>query len=234
MNKKILLWVIIIIFIISVICFFYFQKSSPKTEKINIEKPVIVQKTVPERLDNDSLLIQVNKQHCLPADYVPKDLVNILSYGITANKDLTIRKIAVTDLKLMIDQAKKEGIELKIISAYRSYQNQKKIYNSWVEKLGLKEANRQSAAPGCSQHQLGTAADFNDLNFSFADTPEGMWLAKNAWQYGWVISYPFNSEDITGYVYEPWHYRYIGVNNASEMQKSKLILSQFLDTKNNF
>ena len=179
------------------------------------------------------MLIQIDKKHCLAPEYAPQDLVGVLSYGISANSSFRLRKIAMPELVEMVTAAQKEGIELKVISAYRSYADQQRIYSSWVAQLGAKEASRQSAPPGCSQHELGTAVDFNELNDSFANTPTGIWLSKNAWQFGWVISYPLNSENITGYVYEPWHYRYIGKVNAKELEESGLILSKFLDTKNN-
>lgn len=227
--KKTYLIAIIIIFLLVVVSAIVFTRP----EKANNEQTAIKITLKPD-IVQDSLLIQVDKKHCLSADYVPQDLVNISKYGIPSTQDFLLRKIVIQDLKEMIDQAKKEGIELRIISAYRSYQKQEQVYNSWVEQLGSQEANRQSAPPGCSQHQLGTAVDFNELDFSFADTPAGIWLYKNTLKYGWALSYPLNSENITGYACEPWHYRYIGKDNALQMQKSGLILSKFLDEKNNF
>ena len=199
---------------------------------IAVERKITVFKPEVKKINGNDLLIDVNKNNCLPVDYVPDDLVNISDYEIPENSAFMLRKIVMQDLQEMVSQAKKEGIGLKVISAYRSYQKQGQIYNSWVAQLGIKEAQRQSAVPGCSQHQLGTAIDFNELNFSFADSLVGIWLYQNAWKYGWVISYPKNSEDITGYAYEPWHYRYIGKENAEEMQKQGLILSKFLEEKN--
>lgn len=221
MKKKSNLLLIVLIFlilitIISVVVFVLNKKEGAILESKN----------------EDFLLTQLDKQHCLSAEYVPSDLVNIAEYNIQPNQDFLLRKIAIQDLKEMIEQAKKEGIDLKIISAYRSYQKQEETYNYWVEQLGLTEANRQSAPAGCSQHQLGTAVDFNELDFAFANTPEGIWLQNNSTKYGWVISYPLNTESITGYVFEPWHYRYIGKDNAQKMQNSGLILSEFLDKNN--
>ncbi len=111
-------------------------------------------------------------------DYAPKDLVNISDYGIPAIAALQLRKIVIPDLISMIAAANKDGIELKVVSAYRSYQDQEQTYSSWVKQLGVQEANRQSAPPGCSQHQLGTAVDFNELDFAFANTPAGIGLLK--------------------------------------------------------
>jgi D-alanyl-D-alanine carboxypeptidase len=233
MNRKQLLLVILVVLLIF-LSLDYFYKINKKELIVVSPKIEITKKFEPEKLNDDSLLIQINKQHCLPADYVPQDLVNIANYEIPADGSFRLRKIVIPDLKAMMGGAKRGGVELKVISAYRSYKDQERIYNSWVAKLGTEEATKESAPPGCSQHELGTAVDFNDLSFSFANITAGIWLSENAWKYGWIISYPLNSENITGYVYEPWHYRYIGIDNALEMKKSGLILSQFLDTKNNF
>ena len=240
MNKKILYYffVIILLLLIFILIVLNLKNTEKKNNIIpvvqNVSKINITQQPQPEKLTNDSLLIQINKQHCLPENYIPSGLINISDYEILGSKNFLLRKIVMPDLKNMVSDAEKDGVELKVISAYRSYEDQKKIYNSWVKQLGLKEASRQSAPAGCSQHQLGTAVDFNELDFSFANSKAGLWLAKNSWKYGWVISYPVNSENITGYVYEPWHYRYIGKENALDLQKSGLILSKFLDIKNNF
>jgi D-alanyl-D-alanine carboxypeptidase len=207
-------------------------KTTLKSEIKQVKKSDGEAQVKSEILNADSLLVQIDKQHCLPTDYAPQDLVNISNYNIPADKNFQLRKISIPDLVAMIDSAKKEGIDLKIISAYRSYQDQERIYKSWVDKLGAKEAARQSAPAGCSQHELGTAVDFNELNDSFSKTLAGIWLSLNSLKYGWAISYPANSEDITGYIYEPWHYRYIGIKNADEFKKSGLILSEFLKTKN--
>lgn len=183
--------------------------------------------------DLNSLLVLVNKNQPLPASYIPPDLVNISDYGIpSARSGFLLQETVINDLREMINEAAKEGISLKIISAYRSYDYQEKTYNRWVEELGKEEADRQSAQPGYSEHQLGTVIDFNELNFSFADTAAGIWLKENAWKYGWVLSFPADSEQITGYAYEPWHYRYIGKANASELQESEMILFDFLKAKN--
>ena len=112
----------------------------------------------------------------------------------------------------MFNDAKKEQINLITISGYRSYDMQKKTHEYWINELGEEEALKVSAKPGLSQHQLGTAIDFNSLQDSFALTAEGKWLLENAYKYGFILSYPEGYEDITGYSYEPWHYRYVGKN----------------------
>ena len=90
----------------------------------------------------------------------------------------------------------------------------KKVYLQWIETLGEEEAKRVSASPGASQHQLGTTIDFNSLDVSFAKSKQGQWLAENSYKYGFIMSYPEGQEKITGYRYEPWHFRYIGKEAA--------------------
>lgn len=106
--------------------------------------------------------------------------------------------------------ASAEGVELKIISGFRSYNSQKSIYNNYVKRDGKTQADTYSARAGHSEHQTGLAIDVNSLNFDFADTKEGQWLQNNAYKYGFIIRYPKGKENITGYRYEPWHLRYIG------------------------
>jgi len=243
-NINLIIILFIIVIIIGIIFIYYEKINSESTQLltsdginqniIKTSEPLIEESSDKNllkinQINGDYLLELVDKQHCLSADYIPSDLVNIYKYNIPSDPEFLIREIAITDLKKMIDDAKSEEIDLKVISAYRSYQKQVQVYNSWVKKLGVKEANRQSAPAGCSQHQLGTVLDFNKLEFSFADTPAGIWLSNNGYKYGWVISYPINSEEITGYAYEPWHYRYIGIDNALKMKESGLILSKFLE-----
>lgn len=162
-------------------------------------------------IDKEELLLLVNKYNKLSKDYIPADLLTFTNKDLSSDKEnFKLRKIIIEDLKSMMEDAKKDGVSLIIISAYRSYETQKSLYEYWVSKLGEKEASMVSAMPGASQHQLGTTIDFNSLNISFENTKEGQWLIKNSYKYGFIISYPKNMEHITGYSYEPWHYRYIG------------------------
>ncbi|OHD24827.1 MAG: hypothetical protein A2Y34_08315 [Spirochaetes bacterium GWC1_27_15] len=159
---------------------------------------------------DDDLLILVNKQNFLSEDYIPEDLVTINNEFPTNKKSIQLRKIIINDLKNMYKQSENDNIKLVIVSAYRSYFTQKEVYKGWVYKLGEKEAKRVSAIPGASQHQLGTVIDFNSLNENFSQTKEGKWLFLNAYKFGFILSYPEGMENITGYKYEPWHYRYVG------------------------
>ena len=171
-------------------------------------------------LDNVAVLLQadrsvltlVDKDNLLPAEFEPDDLVPLSTFAdrLTLNRDeLSLRSPLMPDLLAMVDDAAADGVTLDISSSYRSYTYQEWLFQYWVEELGLEEAERVSARPGSSQHQLGTTVDFGSVTAAFADHPAGIWLAENAWRYGFSLSYPDGYEALTGYAYEPWHYRWI-------------------------
>ncbi|MCG8568984.1 MAG: D-alanyl-D-alanine carboxypeptidase family protein [Spirochaetes bacterium] len=166
------------------------------------------------KMKDEELLLLVNKSHFLSADYFPVDLKNIHPQFATNKPYAQLRSILFSDLESLYKHAEADGASLKIISAFRSYETQERVYEKWKSILGKEEADRVSALPGSSQHQLGTAVDFNMLEEKFADTKEGRWLADHAYQYGFVIAYPQGLEHYTGYKFEPWHYRYIGKEAA--------------------
>ncbi len=182
----------------------------------------------------NNLLVLVNKKISLPENYYPSDLVDLPESVETTSSGMMLRKKAAEALVKMFVAAKKKGFNLVVSSAYRSYQTQIVTYNYWVAQTGEAQASLFSALPGHSQHQLGTAVDISSdtvnrqLLSSFGNTPEGKWLVKDGYNYGFVLSYPEGYEDITGYNYEPWHFRYIGVENAVKMYSSDLILEKYL------
>ena len=154
----------------------------------------------------------VDKEHSLPLDYSPGDLVPLTaggSFRITRD-DLSLRRSAAAALEEMSAAAAAEGITLTAASTYRSAARQAEIFRWQVNTFGLETAERQSARPGHSQHQLGTAVDFFPIHDDFGDTAASRWLTGNASRFGWSLSYPDGYEHITGYRFEPWHYRYVG------------------------
>ena len=171
--------------------------------------------------DRDGLLVLVDKKHALPSGFVPADLVPLKqgrSY-VAGRKGLELRAPAEAALAKLADAAKKDGISLVASSAYRSYAYQKTVYTRIVRELGQAGADRESARPGMSQHQTGSAVDFGSITDEFAETKAGKWLAANAWKYGWSLSFPKGCESITGYRWECWHYRYVGVEAAAFQKK---------------
>ena len=166
------------------------------------------------------LLTLVDKQHYLPDGYVPKQLIPLVkNMDFSINRgDLSLRAEAETALHTLSQAALKDGIRLLVSSSYRSYEYQKTVYEKWVRIDGQEEADRESARPGTSQHQLGTAVDFGSITDDFAETPAGAWLYAHAEEYGWSLSFPQEYEDVTGYRWECWHFRYIG-KEACQFQK---------------
>ncbi|NBB90852.1 MAG: D-alanyl-D-alanine carboxypeptidase family protein [Spirochaetes bacterium] len=162
----------------------------------------------------------VDKEHALPSDTVPDDRLVLDRYEqvLTLNRSgLTLRAVLIPDLLAMAEAARQAGILLPISSTYRSYEYQAGLFERHVENLGEEQASRVSARPGTSQHQLGTALDFGSITLEFADTAAGEWLAAHAGDYGFSMSYPNGYEELTGYSYEPWHFRWIG-RTATEME----------------
>jgi len=164
--------------------------------------------------------ILADKQHSPGEDYKPEDIVSLTDYPelVLSRNNLSLRRILIPDLLRMTEDARKQGLTIQVSSTYRSYSYQKKLFDREVELYGLETAERESARPGTSQHQLGTAIDFGTITDDYAFTPEGKWLFKNAWKYGFSLSYPDGYEKLTGYRYECWHYRYIGPE-AAKLQR---------------
>jgi D-alanyl-D-alanine carboxypeptidase len=180
------------------------------------------------------LLTLVDKQHSLPVTYAPPDLVGLTDGYLAPGFGGSLRQDAASALVEMLDAAYTEGYDIRARSAYRSYAEQQTTFDYWVSVLGYDEATRISAMPGHSEHQLGTAADLTtadvgwELVESFSATAAGQWLADNAADYGFALSYPEGGEPTTGYAYEPWHFRYIGHSEAAAFAASGLYLNQYL------
>ncbi len=157
------------------------------------------------------LLLLVDKRHSLAADFAPPDIVLLhKSYGLAVSKtDVPVRELIMPAVREMDRAARAEGITLLFSSGYRSYEYQKSVYAREVKTYGQETADRESARPGMSQHQLGTAIDFGSITDAFADTRAGRWMAAHAWEYGFSLSFPKGYEEITGYRHESWHYRFI-------------------------
>jgi len=153
----------------------------------------------------------VDKQHPLPADYAPADLVRLhKDYKLDVTlADVSVRKSIMPAVLDMTQAARADGVTLVFSSGYRSYEYQTSVYAREVRMYGKETADRESAQAGMSQHQLGTAIDFGSITDAFASTRAGKWMAAHAWEYGFSLSYPRGYEGITGYRYESWHYRFI-------------------------
>lgn len=157
----------------------------------------------------------VDKTHRLGSDYIPDEMINLTDYNLhTRYKTMLFVRSAIEDFVDMDNDAKNDGIDLFIASTYRSYEFQDQIFTNMKNYHGEEKAATIVAYPGASQHQLGSAVDFGSITPSYANTLAGKWLLENAWKYGFTLSYPKGMEDITSYVWEPWHYRHIGIDAA--------------------
>jgi D-alanyl-D-alanine carboxypeptidase len=146
-----------------------------------------------------------------------------------------VRKLVVADLKAMATAARAAGARLAVQSAYRSYATQRATFDYWVRLHGYAYALKESARAGHSEHQLGTSLDFRSYGgpapwdvTDWATTRAGKWMKANAWKYGFILSYPKGKTDVTCYMYEPWHYRYVGRDRAIWVRASGLTLREFL------
>lgn len=170
--------------------------------------------------DDLSPFFLIDKTHKAPEGYEPENLIPLTGNGLYAiNKNnLSLRQEAYDALDLMAAQAKIDGVTLTVSSTYRSYDYQKNLFDYWVSVDGLEEAERESARPGTSQHQLGMVIDFAPVDDAFDKTAGGKWVYENAAFFGWSLSFPQGYEDVTGYRWECWHFRYLGVE-ACDFQK---------------
>lgn len=177
-------------------------------------------------------LAPLDKLHRLPSDCVPADLVEIpATYTWTTGQWMTAE--AADALVVMLEAAASDGYFLFAASSYRSYEDQAATFQRWVELKGLEAAERESARAGHSEHQLGTTTDLTTAEAggtleALRGTAEADWIAANSWRFGFIVSYPADSEHITGYVWEPWHVRYVGIEVAAEVHESGLTLGEFL------
>jgi D-alanyl-D-alanine carboxypeptidase len=167
-------------------------------------------------LSGDPLLwALVDKAHPLPDGYAPADLVDLAEGPYRVNRaGHRLRQAAAESLAEMAASAQADGVTLIVSSAYRSYEYQAEVYARNVREMGQEAADRESARPGHSQHQLGLVVDFGaedgSIGDHFARTEAGRWAAANAGSFGWSLSFPQDMEAVTGYRWESWHYRYVG------------------------
>lgn len=215
-------------------------EAPPETDENQfvLEEPfftVLNEEKVIENTDN--ILVLVNKNQSLPADYVPKDLtIPDVPFSFEGDFDKKyLREEAAHALEELFTAAEAENVEIFAVSGYRSYETQYGIYNSYLKKWGEEKTNAVSAIPGHSEHQTGLAMDISsrsaalDLTEEFGETPEGQWVKEHASEHGFIIRYPQDGEVITGYQYEPWHLRYVGKEVASYIHEHDLTLEEFFD-----
>lgn len=175
----------------------------------------------------------VNKTYSLPGDYKP---INPNQAITTERCNNCIDKQVTDAFNLMKSDAKAVGLNIYISSGYRSYSYQERLYNNYSAVDGMEGADTYSARPGHSEHQTGLCFDLNEIDDSFAKTDEGIWVNENAQLYGFIIRYPKGKESITGYQYESWHLRYVGVDLATKLYNNGnwLTLEEYYGLTSNY
>lgn len=184
---------------------------------------------IPLSKDEASKLdVIVNKYYKLDKDYEPEDLTVINSKFASGTQKL--RKEAAGKFEEMASDMLKENLKIYAGSTYRSYSYQEGLYNRYVKKDGFKEAETYSARAGYSEHQLGLAVDIVNGKWNYLSEcdKEYTWLVNNSYKYGFILRYPHESEYITGYVFEDWHFRYLGIDLATKVHESKLTYDEYI------
>ncbi|MCL2078020.1 MAG: M15 family metallopeptidase [Oscillospiraceae bacterium] len=208
-----------------------------------------VSQSAAEDLNHDWAFFLINNKNPLPEDYEPELMViefpdDESDFG-RGNFELDARCVGYANE--MLKAAKLDGVRLSVVSAYRSRQRQDETFRSYVDRL-MRENYSQSEAviytasqialPGASEHNAGLALDIlsedwflynNDVTDSFDQTPEFKWLEKNSWKYGFILRYPKGMEEITGFIYEPWHFRFVGIDRAEQIYNSGFTLEEYIE-----
>lgn len=207
----------------------YMQNQDPTlpvyTTWNGVIDPTTIEPTVLERVGLQSV---VNKFNALPEDYVPDDLVEIVT-NHSSRPTMELRSEAASAWTEMERQAKNEGITMVLISAYRTRDDQQGLFDNYY-RSNPENASQYSAHPRRSEHEMGLALDISyDIGFpeDFYNTEVGQFLQRNATDYGFILRYPEGKEDITGYAYESWHYRYVGVDLAKELTEKNITLEEY-------
>ena len=203
---------------------------------LNLDKEIYTDTRPSTNLNTNYLL--VNKFNYLDSNYIPENLE--LLDNSYAKSGIYLVKEAKDNIEKLIDKAKNDGMNIRVISAYRSYSYQENLYNNYVKNDGVENADTYSARPGYSEHQTGLVIDvtraFDDFN-NFENTNEYNWMLENASNYGFILRYPKDKEDVTTYSFEAWHYRYVGVELAQKIKASNLTFDEYyvryLESDNN-
>lgn len=183
--------------------------------------------------DDGNLLVLVNKLYTVSKNYYPTDMVAV-DGSLSTNQGLYFKREAYEAYLDMLAAAQSEGLTFKICSAYRSYELQTSLYNNSLAQNGAAFTNTRSAYPGRSEHHTGWAVDITSksmgygLSQNFINYPEGLWINNHCSEYGFIIRYPKGKTNITGYDYEPWHLRYVGVEAAKEITSREITLEEYL------
>lgn len=189
-----------------------------------------------QEVEEGGFMLLVNKSHRLPTGYVPQNLqyANVRIY--CERENMFLNGTALDCLELMFDAAKEEGIALIFFDGWREESLQRLYYVNKIAEKGKSLATTLVAPPRGSEHELGLAADILSTahrmrDGHFATTSTGKWLIANCWKYGFILRYPSKKIEITRFLFEPWHYRFVGVEEAKMITESGLCLEEYLSKK---
>lgn len=235
MKEKTLIYILILFLMVSIIAIPAIFGSSDKSDQVETDKKKHITKPADNQIiPNDKVetkdepeeielmkeirgILLVNKTYGLPSDYYPEE-----------------DPVALEHLEKMIKAAKDEiNKELIAFSGFRSYNYQNNLYDNEVENYGEEDASKYCAKPGHSEHQTGLAFDIGGdmdhwLEESFGETEEGIWLRENAHRFGFILRYPMGKTFVTGFAYEPWHFRYVGIEHSKYIYENELTLEEYL------
>lgn len=221
---------------------FYKQENLDRYKKYQLAYPNLSSKDIVLRvnmnLDNSfytntrevkefNTLMLVNKYNYLAKDFEIPTLVKVEKY---AKDGMYLDKTCMEAFIKMASDIEKEGYNLRAISTYRTYDYQSNLYNNYAKRDGINMADTYSARPGFSEHHTGLAIDVDNITkvyTDFLDTKEFAWMQDNAYKYGFILRYPKDKENITGYIYEPWHYRYVGVDIAKYIHENNITFEEY-------
>lgn len=252
-KKKIIVSIISISVLIILIGIFYGIREDKNINKVEAQKPneEIAEDIKPknnkevlelknkelkkyESIENDYYMTLVNKFNKLKDDFVANDIVPSGLPFIGGSSNTYMNKEAAIETRKMFNDAKKDGITLLGVSAYRTNAVQTQIYNNNIKTKGLEHTQKYSAAPGTSEHETGLAIDVvssehTGLTWDFDKTKAFKWLNDNSYKYGFVLRYPKDKTEVTKYEYEPWHYRFVGLKNAKKMHEGNLCFDEYIN-----
>lgn len=214
-----------------------YQEKNPTLSDIDIITRVNLNLDLPfytntkEAPYQNTPLVFVNKYHYLKENYVPNNL-EIVEKCVSGSRYLV--KDAKEAFETLCEDIQKQNLNIRLISSYRSYSYQETLYNNYVTQDGKEKADTYSARAGFSEHQTGLVIDIDNAKTNyenFENTEEFKWMQENAYKYGFILRYPKGKENITGYVYESWHYRYVGESVATYLKSSNLTLDEYIARK---
>ncbi|GIN41725.1 M15 family metallopeptidase [Heyndrickxia oleronia] len=220
------------------------RKEVPQNDQISQSSDKVVDHSKQDSVsvvgNPTAITVMVNKSNALPKGYRPNDLVRPkvkFTFGSQQLDKALMRAEAADALERMFNQASSNGIQLYAASGFRSYETQEYLFNREIEQVGRQKAELAVAKPGTSEHQTGLTMDISaasmnyTLDESFEHKPEGKWLAEHAHEYGFILRYPKGKENITKYQFEPWHFRYVGKEIATEIYHKGITLEEYFQNK---